>query len=216
MRLKMRILQKEDWYDKWQLDYRIMPLGKKFTLVPFWQKKEFSGNRLPIYLDPKGAFGSGQHPATRIMTTFVEMSGNPDSMLDLGTGTGILSVAAYRLGAKRVLAYDHDPVAVRAAKYNFEVNKLQNSEVCRGDVTKLKVTEHYALVCANLFTDLLEKIKPFLFGSVKPGGFLAISGVHFQNYAAFKKNFHHKDFRCLKITKSRGWAGMLFRRRPRR
>lgn len=216
MRLKVRVLQKEDWFDKWQLDYRIMPLGRKFTLVPLWQKKEFKGDRLPIYLDPKGAFGSGQHPATRLMTSFVELSGRPDSMLDLGTGTGILGVAAYRLGAKRVLAYDFDPVAVRAAKYNFEINKLENSEVRREDVTKLRVSEKYELVCANLFTDLLEKIKPFLFGSVKPGGYLAISGVHFQNYAVFKKDFHHKDFRCVKIVKSRGWAGMLFRRRPRR
>jgi ribosomal protein L11 methyltransferase len=217
MRLKIRTLQKEDWFDKWQLDYRIMPLGRKFTLVPFWQKKEFKGGRLPIFLEPKGAFGSGQHPATRIMTSFVEAAGHPDSMLDLGTGTGILSVAAFRLGAKKILALDHDPVAVRAAKYNFRLNGLESAEVRREDVTRLRPEEKYGLVCANLFTDLLEKIRPFLFGSVKPGGFLAISGVHFQNYAAFRKNFRHPDFRCLKIVRSRGWAGMLFKRRlPRR
>ncbi len=217
MRLKIRELKKEDWFDKWQLDYRIMPLGKKFTLVPFWQKKEFNGNRLPIFLEPKGAFGSGQHPATRTMVTFVEMAGKGmRSMLDLGTGTGILSVAAHRLGTEKILALDNDPVAVRAAQYNFKLNGMKKAEARRADATKLRAGTRYNLVCANLFTDLLEKIKPFLFASVAPGGFLATSGVHFQNYAGFKKKFHHPDFRCVKIIRSRGWVGMLFRRRPGR
>ncbi len=216
MRLKIRVLNKEDWFDKWQLDYRIMPLGKKLTLVPLWQKKQFKGDRLPVYLDPQGVFGSGQHPATRMMIAFIEKAGVTDSILDLGTGTGILSVAGYRLGAKKILAVDLDAAAVRSARFNFKLNGMNEARAVKANVTRMKAGEKYGLVCANLFTGLLEKIKPFLFGSVRPGGFLALSGVHFQNYTAFKRGFHHPDFRCVKIIRSRGWSGMLFKRRLRR
>lgn len=215
MRLKITFLKKEDWFDKWQLDYRMMPLGRKFMLVPYWQKKDFKGGgKLPIFLEPKGAFGSGQHPATQMMVSFVERAGKQvKDILDLGTGTGILSVAAFRLGAREIRAYDNDPVAVAAARFNFQVNGLKNAKALKKDVTRLKAGKQYSLVCANIFTDLLIKIKPFLLKSTAPGGFLALSGVHFQNFGEFKKKFRPAGFTCLKITRKRGWAGFLFRRR---
>lgn len=213
MRLKTRLLEKEDWFDKWQLDYRMFPLGKKLMLVPAWQSKEFKDKkRIPIYLDPKGVFGSGQHPATQIMASWLEYTaGKFKSVLDLGTGTGILAVGAARLGAEKILAADHDPASVRSAKFNFKLNGLKNAEAVRADVLKMKKSGTYDLVCANLFTNLLLKIKPLLFSSVKPGGYLALCGVHVQNYPKFKKMFHHPKFRCVKIIQKRGWSGMLFK-----
>lgn len=215
MRLKIRRLEKEDWFDKWQLDYRMFPLGKKLMLVPAWQSKEFKDKkRFPIYLEPKGVFGSGQHPATQIMTAWLEeTAGKFKSVLDLGTGTGILSVGAARLGAETILATDHDPASIRSAKYNFKLNGLKNAKAVRADVLKMKKSGAYDLVCANLFTSLLERIKPLLFSSVKPGGYLALCGVHVQNFPEFKKKFHHPRFRCVKIIQKRGWSGMLFKRK---
>lgn len=218
MKMKVKVLEKEDWFDKWQLDYQMFPVGKKLMLVPWWQRKDFKpGKRLPVYLDPKGVFGSGQHPATRIMTDWVEQTaGKFESVLDLGTGTGVLSVAAFRLGAKKILAADHDSLAVRAAKFNFRANGLKNAKAVRADVTKMRAGEKYDLVCANLFTALLEQIKPFLFSSVALGGHLALCGVHVQNFEEFRKKFRHRAFRCVKIAKKRGWAGMLFKNRKSR
>lgn len=217
MRMKIRLLEKEDWFDKWQLDYRMFPLGKKLMLVPAWQSKEFntSGKRLPIYLDPKGVFGSGQHPATQIMAAWLEhTAGKFKTVLDLGTGTGILAVGAARLGAEEILAADHDPASVRSAKHNFKLNGLKKTKAVRADVLKMKKSGTYDLVCANLFTDLLLKIKSLLFSSVKSGGHLALCGVHVQNFPEFKKKFHHPKFRCVKIIQKRGWSGMLFKRKP--
>lgn len=215
MQFKIRKLEKEDWFDKWQLDYRMFPLGKKLMLVPAWQSNEFnkkSQKRLPIYLDPKGVFGSGQHPATQIMASWLEQTaGKFKSVLDLGTGTGILAVGAALLGAEEILAADHDPASIRSAKHNFKLNGLKNAKAVRADVLKMKKSGTYDLVCANLFTNLLLKIKPLLFSSVKPGGYLALCGVHVQNYPEFKKKFHHPKFRCVKIIQKRGWSGMLFR-----
>lgn len=215
MRLKTRLLEKEDWFDKWQLDYRMFPLGKKLMLVPAWQSNEFDKKkqkRFPIYLDPKGVFGSGQHPATQIMASWLEhTAGKFKSVLDLGTGTGILAVGAARLGAETILAADHDPASVRSAKFNFKLNGLKGAEAVRADVLKMKKSGTYDLVCANLFTNLLLQIKPLLFSSVKPGGHLALCGVHVQNYPEFKKKFHHPKFRCVKIIQKRGWSGILFK-----
>ncbi len=219
MRLKIRLLEKEDWFDKWQLDYRMFPLGKKLILVPAWQANEFKEKikdkkRLPIFLDPKGVFGSGQHPATQIMASWLEeTAGKFKSVLDLGTGTGILAVGAALLGAEEILAADHDPASVRSAKHNFKLNGLKNAKAIRADVLKMKKSGTYDLVCANLFTNLLLKIKPLLFSSVRPGGYLALCGVHVQNYPEFKKKFHHPKFRCVKIVQKRGWSGMLFKKR---
>lgn len=213
MRLKVRLLEKEDWFDKWQIDYQMFPLGRKLMLVPAWQSKEFKDKkRVPIYLDPKGVFGSGQHPATQIMASWLEhTAGKFKSVLDLGTGTGILAVGAAKLGAETILAADHDPASVRSAKFNFKLNGIKGAKAVRADVLKMRKSGTYDLVCANLFTNLLLQIKPLLFSSVKPGGYLALCGVHVQNYPEFKKKFHHPKFRCVKIIQKRGWSGMLFK-----
>lgn len=216
-KFKSRFLVKEDWFDKWQLDYQIMPIGKRFILVPLWHLKKYQGapgRRVPIFLDPKGASGSGQHPTTQIMTVFLEsIAGKFVDCLDLGAGTGILGIIASKLGAGEVTAVDLDAVAVKAAKFNLRYNRVPRFEVFSHDVTvKQSKTRKYSLICANLISPVLETIQDFLFRNVKPGGYLAVSGVHIQNFSAFQKQFRHPKFRCLKTMKKRGWTGMLFKR----
>ena len=213
--LKSRVLTRKDWLDKWQADYRIMPLGKKFMLVPFWQKKEFGPDRgrLPIYLDPKAAFGSGQHPSTQIMISIMECVKAPfETCLDLGTGTGILSAAAHRLGAKTICAYDLDSVALQAARFNLKLNGAQNFFVRRGNVTRLQTGKQYHLVCANLTPGILTQAKRFVFSSVRKGGVLIVSGILGRDVEDFRRCFTHPGFQCLKLLKKGGWGGLLLKR----
>lgn len=215
LRLDSKILRRKDWLDKWQADYRMMPLGRKFMLVPFWQKKEFgaAAGRLPIYLDPKAAFGSGQHPSTQIVISLMEKIKDPlDDFLDLGTGTGILSVAAHRLGAKTILAYDLDPVARQAAAFNLKLNGAKDFSVRRGNVIRLKNNQQYDLVCANLTPSVLTQAKRFVFSSVRKGGFLIVSGILSREIDRFAEGFTHPDFRRLKLLKRGGWGGLLLKR----
>lgn len=213
-KFRSRILERNDWFDKWQLDYQIMPIGDTFTLVPLWQKKKFKqGKRTAIYLDPKGASGSGQHPTTEIMIELIEsLRGKFSDCLDLGTGTGILGIALAKLGAAKIDALDNDEVAVESAKFNFELNQVPDWRVWSEDVFKIRKVTKYSLVCANLISSVLDKVRSFLFASVKPGGYLLVSGIHVQNFPVFKKSFHHPQFRCLRILRRRGWTGLLFRR----
>ncbi len=214
-RLQSKILTRKDWLDKWQTDYRMMPLGRKFMLVPFWQKKKFhaAAGRLPIYLDPKAAFGSGQHPSTQIVIALMEKIKGPlDDFLDLGTGTGILSVAAHRLGAKTILAYDLDPVARQAAAFNLKLNSAKDFSVRRENVVRLKSSRRYDLVCANLTASILAQAKHFLFSSIRKGGFLIISGILSAEIDSFAGSFTYPGFRRLELLKRRGWGGLLLKR----
>lgn len=212
-RLKWKVLEREDWYDKWQMEYQIMPLGKRFTLVPLWQKEKYRGGRSPIYLDPKGAFGSGTHPTTQIMIALMErLEGRFDSFLDAGTGTGILCVAAKRLGAETVFAFDLDPGSVRAAKFNLRANGLAADYLRIADLFHPEFRRRFALVGANMISTVLISGRPVLQRQVRPGGYLAVSGIHLQNLAEVRKAFEGKNFRCLKILRKRGWAGLLYKK----
>lgn len=213
-RCRVTLLQQNDWFDKWQLEYQIMPLGKKFMLIPLWQKEKYRPKkaRTPIYLDPMGTSGSGEHPTTQIMAEFLEqIAGKFKSCLDLGTGTGILAVLAGHLGAQEIFACDIDRRSVKAAQFNLKENGIRGN-VFFADVTRKKLFRKYDLVCANLISPVLEKIKKSLFAAVRPGGYLAISGIHKQNFPSFKSRFRHAHFRCVKILARRGWTGMLFKR----
>ena len=215
--LKTKILTRKDWLDKWQTDYRMMPLGRKFMLVPFWQKKKFSAaaGRLPIYLDPKAAFGSGQHPSTQIAIALMEKVKGPlESCLDLGAGTGILSVAAHRLGAKTILAYDFDSVAFQAARFNLKLNGAAKFSVRRANVTRLTSHKQYDLVCANLTASILTQAKHFVFSSVRKGGSLILSGILSREINRFAEGFTHPGFRRVKLLKQKGWGGLLLKRMP--
>lgn len=214
LRLKERLLVREDWFDKWQADYQIMPLGASFVLIPEWQRKSYKpGKRQPIFLDPQGVSGSGQHSSTQIIAELMEkIRGRFKDCLDLGTGTGILGIVAWKLGAQSVLGVDNDRRAVRAARVNFKLNRVSEASVEYQDVTRSKSRKKYDLVCANLISPVLEKIKGPLFSSVKKEGYLVISGIHVQNFSDFHFKFRHPKFRCLRILKRRGWTGLLFRK----
>ena len=212
-RLRYKILAREDWFDKWQQDYQIMPLGKRFTLVPLWQKKKFKGKKIPLYLDPKGVFGSGSHPTTRMMVTLMEqVNGKFESFLDLGTGTGILCLVGHHLGAKRILALDRESLCVKAAKFNLKQNGVKAERVWRDDIRTVKKIGSFDLVGSNVISNMLVAGKKSLFGHVKKGGYLIVSGIHVYNLASVRRDFQDKRFRCLRVLKYRGWVSLLFKR----
>jgi ribosomal protein L11 methyltransferase len=144
---------------------------------------EASGARLPALLIPAGmAFGTGEHATTatclRLLTDVSrELAGAPWEALDLGTGSGILALAATKLGAKAVEAADFDPHAVRTAKENVRVNKVRNVKVKRLDVREWAPERTWEVVTANLFSGLLIEVAPKIAKAMARGGRLVFSGV---------------------------------------
>jgi len=212
--LKIKILQRRDWFDKWKRDYHMRPLGSGFMIVPIWEKSKFKPcRRMPVFLDPGSAFGSGYHETTRLMVRLLEsLRGKIRDFLDIGTGTGVLAVAAEKLGAQKVVGFDRDKPSVKTAKDNFGRNNCQNGKFFCGNLKKLKLKEKFHIVGANLLSKELLENKKKIFSCVGPGGYLLVSGVAVQNSGAFQKGFHMAGFQCLKILRGRKWTAPVYKK----
>jgi ribosomal protein L11 methyltransferase len=124
---QVRRLAEDDWANAWKASYRPLRIGRRFLVIPAWQQAEArpAPADLPIILDPGMAFGTGLHPSTRLCLIALEdLAPAAGRVLDAGCGSGILSIAAARLGARRVDAFDIDPIAVAAAQENIRLNDL--------------------------------------------------------------------------------------------
>jgi len=213
-RLKRTLLARGDWLDKWKTDYRIMPLAKKFMLVPAWQRSRFKGGRrIPVYLDPLSAFGTGTHETTRLVILLMEcLEGQFRSFLDIGTGTGILSVAASKLGAVEILGLDRERASVKTARINLAGNHCPGATLCACDIRKFRDTRHFDLVAANLLSETLLANKTKILSRVRKGKFLIASGIGLANLESFRKEFRAPGLRCVKVLRGRKWAAILFKK----
>lgn len=179
-----RLIKEEDWSQAWKSHYHPIPIGKRLMILPAWSQPS-SGDRLHVILNPGMAFGTGTHPTTRLCLMAIEnYLHSSQRMIDLGCGSGILSIAAARLGASHVQAWDNDAKAVDAARDNVRLNHLtKRITVEVGSLPELlaKVEEinHKAdLLVANITASVLENmIIAGLVRAVKDGGIVILSGL---------------------------------------
>ena len=214
-----RRLTYESWAEKWKDDYQIQNLGKRFVIVPAWRKAEYAktkeARRIPVWIDPLSAFGSGGHETTRLIVRVLEgFKGRFQSFLDVGVGTGILSVVAAHLGASSILGFDNDKPSAQCAELNFLENGFTRD---RGDfkcieLAKFKLKSKFDIVCANINSHILENYRTQIVGAAKPGGWVLVSGILHQTYDSFREAFDGKDLRCLKILRGRRWVAVLYRK----
>lgn len=135
-RIATRVVRQDDWANAWKKYYTPVKIGRNLVVVPTWEHYQPEGKEIVIHLDPGMAFGTGTHETTAMCMQLLEKTVRPgDIMLDVGCGTGILSLCTARLGVKRIIAIDKDPVAVRVCKENVALNGLQKKiKVVRGDL----------------------------------------------------------------------------------
>jgi len=177
-KLRVARVDDSDWMEAWKRGYAPQRIGR-ILIVPSWLDEPISAGELSIRLDPGMAFGTGLHPTTRgCLTLLQRIEPMPDRCLDVGTGSGILGIAALRLGAERVVGLDTDPIAVNAAMANAAVNGLADRfEARRGTVMVELANEPYPLVLANLVASLLIELAPALVANTALGGTLIASGI---------------------------------------
>lgn len=176
-----RLIKEEDWSQAWKSHYHPIQIGKRLMILPVWSQSP-SGDRLHVILNPGMAFGTGTHPTTRLCLMALEdylRSGQ--RVIDLGCGSGILSIAAARLGASHVQAWDNDAKAVDAARDNVRLNHLtKRITVEAGSLSELlEEIDHKAdLLVANITASVLEHmIVAGLVRAVKDGGIVILSGL---------------------------------------
>jgi ribosomal protein L11 methyltransferase len=168
-----------------------------------------------IYIPANLAFGTGEHATTagclRMLTDIAPKTGDW-SFLDAGTGTGILAIAALRLGAKSVLAFDFDPTAIRVAKSNALLNEANGLKLVRADVLKFQPEGTFDVVAANLYGELFRKAASRLWPTIKPQGRLIISGVMRDQVGYVTEKIRELRGQ-IEIKRTRGkWVTMLAKR----
>lgn len=208
-----KTLKAKDWQTVWKKEFKPFTISPSMDIVPTWRKGKYRSakKRIQIYIDTSVAFGTGMHPTTQFMVQFVEkLKGKCGTVLDIGTGTGILAIAAEKMGAEAVQAVDISPDAVKIAKENVRMNGCGSIGVKIADVKHFAAKERFDLVLANLATDDLIRLKRKIFSLVKKGGYLAVSGISIPNYQLLRNAYASLRLRCLKVGKAKGWTAVLF------
>jgi ribosomal protein L11 methyltransferase len=181
-------LREEDWANAWKRFYKPLRVGRRVLLKPSWEVVEVAPDDIVIELDPGMAFGTGLHPSTRLCIAALEEHVAPgDAVLDVGTGSGVLAIVAYKLGAMMILATDIDPIAIDVANENatrnhVPLNTQPGITVQQGSVPSVMAGQ-FDVVVANILAEVLAKLfdaeygYPPLAEPLKPGGLLILAGI---------------------------------------
>ena len=220
--LTVKPLAETNWEESWKDNYPPQPVGKRLMVLPCWLEEDRAEGRLPVILDPGLTFGTGAHPSTQMVMEFMEeMELAGKNCLDLGSGSGILSITALRLGAKAATGVDIDPKAENIARENAAYNGFSAPEftALTGNVTADKklmarlCQDSYELVLVNIVADVIIGLAPVLPAFLRPDSTLLLSGIldtRLEDVLAALKNANltvvdrktREDWRCLKVRKA--------------
>ncbi|MEO6294688.1 MAG: 50S ribosomal protein L11 methyltransferase [Candidatus Limnocylindria bacterium] len=175
--LRVQPVDDADWTDAWKKHYVAQRIGR-VLITPSWAAEEPGEGEVALILDPGMAFGTGLHPTTRgCLELLQEVRPMPERVLDVGCGSGILALAALRLGAVRAVGLDTDPLAIDATRANAERNDLADAVEVRHGTLPAKPEERYGLVLANLVAVVLIGLASRLVAHLAPGGALLVGGI---------------------------------------
>ncbi len=204
-------VREEDWADSWKKYYHPIHTGRRLVIVPVWEEYEPKDGELTVLMDPGMAFGTGTHETTRLVMAQIEKYLKPgDAVLDVGTGSGILSICASLLGAKSVNAYDIDPTAVRIARENAEINGRHNITVGESDLLSGVERKKYDLICANIVADIIIKMSPDLYSFAHEGTTFIASGILNERRDEVLAAMEKTPFRFVDGIDENGWCALIF------
>jgi ribosomal protein L11 methyltransferase len=204
-------VREEDWADNWKKFFKPMPIGEKLWICPTWEEAPPADGRALLHIDPGMAFGTGGHETTRLVLETLEKHINGgETMLDVGCGSGILSIAALLHGVASVVGVDIDALAVKTAVENGEINHFcpPRYTIYQGDLVE-KITGQYHIVVANIVADaiigLSGGIKPFL----KPDGVYITSGIIDSREQDVMTALDQCGFSVIERHESGGWLCLV-------
>ena len=204
----------EDWAETWKAYIHTEKIGRRIVVRPTWEEYTAQGDEIVIDLDPGAAFGTGAHATTAMCLRWLEHIVCPGMRVyDVGCGSGILAIAASKLGAGEVIAMDYDPVAVAVAEENIRQNGVTNVVTCQSDL--LAVCEGLAqaeLITANIIADIIIRLFSQLDRNLAPGGVFLASGIISDRIADVERAAQENGFTVLDMTCEKEWAAMIIRR----
>lgn len=182
--LRERVLDEEEWQSSWKQHFHVLHVGKRIVICPTWREYSPQESEIVISLDPGMAFGTGHHPTTRMCLERLEELVKPGmDVLDVGCGSGILSIAAAKLGARSVFGLEIDSVATRVAKQNLEENGVDYSvRIVQGTVPHPDIRPgSYHIAVANISAKVVSEMAVELVRALRPKGKVIASGILLDN-----------------------------------
>lgn len=205
------VLAETDWNEKWKEFYHSVPVTRYLTIVPEWEKYEKTNeDEKLIVMDPGLAFGTGTHPTTQLSVQALEIAlrGN-EVVLDVGTGSGVLTIASALLGAKAINAYDLDELAVQAAKNNIALNNLTTDITVQENNLLKDVTIEADVIVANLLVDIVIELIPDAMRALKTGGLFISSGILATQEEKVSKLLVAEGFKIRQINQMNDWIVII-------
>ena len=207
----------EDWSTSWKVNFKPLHIGRRLLIVPSWEEPQPQPDDIVLRLDPGMAFGTGGHETTRLCLELLEqiMDGMPTlltpAVLDLGTGSGILAMAAVQLGAGRVCAVDIDPLAVEVAQENLAINGLAEQVEC--STTPLESLEgRFDIILANILAEELIRLAPHLTERLSPDGSLVLSGILAEKEGLVRNGFASQPLEYVNTLLEGEWVAIHYRK----
>lgn len=211
--LVARPIYEQDWAVSWREFFGVVEPGGRVIVVPSWIEHELRPGEIALRLDPGQAFGTGHHETTRLCLLALEELLQPgDRVLDVGTGSGILAIAAERLGAASVLAIDVDPVAAEVARANVAANGAEDRIVVQAGPLEADHSDAYDLVLANISTEANVSLASAFRRVVAPAGRVALSGVLAADVPRVRAAMEVQGFALTALRYERDWSLLAFQR----
>ncbi|MFF2481629.1 50S ribosomal protein L11 methyltransferase [Paenibacillus sp. NPDC058071] len=229
--LSWRLVDEEDWANAWKQYFKPIKVSDSLTIKPTWENYEPSPEEKIIHLDPGMAFGTGTHPTTALcLQTLESVIRGGESVIDVGTGSGILAIGAMKLGADRVLALDLDPVAVSSAGENVQLNGLSDKiEVIESDLLgvlggkvvyvanereaqRTSVELPVDLVVANILAEIILLFIDDVYQALKPEGIYIASGIYKNKETEVEEGLVRSGFTIVEKRRDEDWIAFVARK----
>ena len=214
-------IREEDWADSWKQYYKPIKTGKRLVIVPVWEEYTPGEGEIIVLMDPGMAFGTGTHETTRLCAGFVEKyttkykeEKGACTVLDVGCGSGILAIAASKVGADSCFACDIDPVAVRVAVENTELNHTPNVKCAVSDLLKHveKVDGGYNVVVANIVADIIIRLAPDVGEYLAADGVFIVSGIIEERAEEVTDALNAAGYKIVDDRRENGWYAAAVKR----
>jgi ribosomal protein L11 methyltransferase len=210
--VEMYEYEEEDYQNSWKKYLYPEKVSARFVVKPTWREYEPEGDELIIELDPGRAFGTGSHPTTSLCLKLMEENiKEGETVIDVGTGSGILMVAAEKLGASKVVGTDIDELAVESAMENLELNGIskERAQVYLGDLVSVVKEEKFDVVVANILADVLLILLKDIASVVKKGGLVIFSGIIEDKLSLMLEEIKKTDLEVKEIKADKEWRALL-------
>ena len=212
----MKRLKREDWANSWKRNFKPINIKGKLMVRPSWEKAKLKPGQKTVIINPGLSFGTGQHETTKYCLEQIVSLRRPDrqqSFMDVGSGSGILSIAAVKMGYRPVLGIDQDSEAIRVAKINAKRNRVDQKLVLEvGDVVDLgiKSRKKYDIVCGNLIFGLLKDHVVRVISQLKTDGVLILAGILWKQFKDLQKVYEKEGLKLKHTDRRAEWQSGCF------